>query len=129
MILAIGIDITEIDRFQGWCKKSKKSLKRLFSEEEIAYCCLEPSKSSERFAARFAAKEAFYKAYSSAFGFKVSLLNLCRLVEVCRNPIRISFDPSLLTDALNKRALKVHLSLTHSRTTAAAVVVFEVIQS
>lgn len=62
MICAVGIDSVAIKRFADWHQRPERELKRVFSEAEIAYCKSNVAKSAERFAARFAAKESFFKA-------------------------------------------------------------------
>ena len=60
MVKGIGIDSIEIARFRLWHTYSYRQLSRIFSSEEIDYCLSNIIKSSERFAVRFAAKEAFF---------------------------------------------------------------------
>lgn len=62
MVLGIGIDSVDIARFEQWHTYSHKKLLRVFSPAEIAYSLENPTKSAERFAVRFAAKEALFKA-------------------------------------------------------------------
>ena len=59
-IYGIGTDIVEIDRIKKLIK-NKNLLKRLFDHQEIIKC-LKVKNSSNCFAKRFAAKEAFSKA-------------------------------------------------------------------
>lgn len=67
MVLGLGIDIIEIDRI----KKSielygERFLNKVFTPEEIRYCSSKFNK-FQHFAARFAAKEAVYKALASGW--------------------------------------------------------------
>ncbi len=66
MILAIGHDIVEINRFAHWHTYSLKKLSKVFNQSEIDYCLQHPAYTAQRFAVRFAAKEAAYKALCSA---------------------------------------------------------------
>ncbi|MFA5074696.1 MAG: holo-ACP synthase [Candidatus Babeliales bacterium] len=73
MILGIGTDIIKVSRFEKWQNFSKDQLLRIFSEEELEDCKLKNSENNfcnqynlESLAARFAAKEAFFKAFSSS---------------------------------------------------------------
>ncbi|MCA6069924.1 MAG: holo-ACP synthase [Endomicrobium sp.] len=59
----IGIDIEEVKRFNKYLK-DKKYLERIFSKEEILYS-LSKKNVAQHLAARFAAKEAVWKALSS----------------------------------------------------------------
>ncbi len=64
MILGIGVDIIEIDRIRKIIERfDDRFLKKIYTENEIDYCINKPNK-YQHFAARFAAKEAIYKALS-----------------------------------------------------------------
>jgi holo-[acyl-carrier protein] synthase len=126
VIIGIGIDSVEIDRFANWHTYSHAQLSRIFSPEEIEYCLSAHNKSAERFAARFATREAFFKAFTAMNPHHtIPFLTLCKQVAVTkqnRNPLLhvnwnalTPFDPSLRT----------HLSLTHTATTATAWVIIE----
>ncbi|MGB8467786.1 MAG: holo-ACP synthase [Candidatus Babeliales bacterium] len=65
MIVGIGTDLVACSRFVSVAIDPNDSLRTIFHEQEIAYCCQEPALSAQRFATRFAAKEAAYKALSS----------------------------------------------------------------
>ncbi len=67
MILGIGVDIVSVKRFESWHTYAPKKLARFFSPQEIDYCLEYPQKSAERFAVRFAAKEALFKALCQAY--------------------------------------------------------------
>src|SRR5690554_6290809 len=64
MVLGIGIDIIEIDRVEKALARRKGLLRRLFTQQEIAYCNRR-GRAAASFAARFAAKEAVRKACSA----------------------------------------------------------------
>jgi holo-[acyl-carrier protein] synthase len=123
MITGIGIDIIETDRFQTWHKYSPMQLKKLYSDDEINYCLSAQQKSAERFAVRFAAKEAFFKALSSATHSSHPLLKICKSVTIVPNDEQpqISVDWS----SLGLDPMKVHFSLSHNRTAAVAIVTLE----
>lgn len=60
-----GTDIVEVKRIQDDIEKhGDKFLKRIFTENEIKYCEEKKSQKYQSYAARFAAKEAVYKAIS-----------------------------------------------------------------
>ncbi|MCF7799536.1 holo-ACP synthase [Candidatus Babeliales bacterium] len=63
MILGIGTDIIKVSRFEKWQNFSKDQLLRIFSEQELADCS---PFNLESLAARFATKEAFFKAFSAS---------------------------------------------------------------
>ncbi|KKQ33561.1 MAG: Holo-[acyl-carrier-protein] synthase [candidate division TM6 bacterium GW2011_GWF2_37_49] len=67
MILGIGVDITQNSRFISWPEYDNQRLQHIFSEQELeAVKILDSQQKIQFFASRFAAKEAFFKAFSSA---------------------------------------------------------------
>jgi holo-[acyl-carrier protein] synthase len=67
MVLGLGIDIIEIARVKKSIEKyGDKFLNKVFTEEEIKYCNSKFNK-YQHYAARFAAKEAVYKALASGW--------------------------------------------------------------
>jgi len=65
MVLGLGIDIIEIDRIKQSIETyGDKFLNKIFTKNEIEYSITKPNQ-YQHFAARFAAKEAIYKALSS----------------------------------------------------------------
>lgn len=132
---SIGIDIVEIHRFNDWHKKSNQSLRRIFSTEEIDYCLKEKSKSAERFSVRFAAREAFFKAfqqiYYDAYQEKppYSFLFICRHLIIKKNIYQMPFcsiNWHALSPASNTinflKSLNIQLSLSHTKNLATAIV-------
>lgn len=67
-VIGIGADIIEVDRIRGVLERQGgRFLKRVFSDEEREYC--ERMKFPHKhFAARFAAKEAISKAFTTGIG-------------------------------------------------------------
>ena len=59
MITGIGIDLIEVDRVAAKISRKKGFRELIFSKKEIAYCEKKTNK-FEHYAARFAAKEAFF---------------------------------------------------------------------
>jgi holo-[acyl-carrier protein] synthase len=123
MILGIGVDSVEINRFSQWHTYSQEKLRRIFSSQEIDYCL--SNQSAERFAVRFAAREALYKALSYAFpNTKIPFLTLCASVSI----IKRDGLPHLMIHnnlGIDMSDLTLHLSLSHSRAIATAFVVIE----
>ncbi|OFW22057.1 MAG: holo-[acyl-carrier-protein] synthase, partial [Acidobacteria bacterium RIFCSPLOWO2_02_FULL_59_13] len=67
MIVGIGVDLIEVSRLRLAIERhGERFLRRVFTPAEIAYC---QSKKNpyERFAARFAAKEAAMKALGTGW--------------------------------------------------------------
>ena len=128
MILGIGIDTVEIDRFAHWHTLPRIQLLRIFRDQEIDYCLTVQKKTAERFAVRFAAREAFFKAFCSAYPEAIiPLLTVCRYVEIIRDSrgiASLAIDWSKLQPRQNEHP-HVHLSLAHSENTATAYVIIE----
>ena len=132
MIMGIGIDAVEIKRFELWSTFSKKKLLKIFSEHEIDYCLEIPAKSAERFAARFASREAFFKAFCQmAPDHKIPFLSLCKLITIQFNPKgapKLNVDwPSLCTESKIKIDYipQICLSITHTEKQATSIVIVE----
>jgi holo-[acyl-carrier protein] synthase len=128
MILGIGVDSVEIQRFRSWSLYSRSQLSRIFSEQEITYCLQNPIKSAERFAARFAAREAFFKALSTHKpNHTIPFLTVCRLITIERegNVPRLIIDWTQIIDYQPIISIHTLLSLTHTQKVATAFVVLE----
>jgi holo-[acyl-carrier protein] synthase len=124
LILGLGLDISEIDRIEGALKRHGAAiLERLYTPEEVAYCEAHKNK-FERYAGRFAAKEAAMKALGTGWRHGVRW----RDFEVVRQP---SGKPSLrlagvaleIADRMGVR--NISLTITHSGNLALAEVIFE----
>src|SRR5271166_1741886 len=82
MIVGTGIDIAEVDRIRHSIERfGRRFIERVFTEAEIRYCESKANK-VERYAARFAAKEAAMKAIGTGWSHGVTW----RDVEVRRMP-------------------------------------------
>ncbi len=66
MITTVGTDIIEVSRIQDGIEKLKDQfIKKIFTKKEIEYCEKTGMMKYQHYAARFAAKEAIFKAVSS----------------------------------------------------------------
>ena len=119
-MIGIGTDLVDLSRFREVLARTPTIVNRLFTVDEQAYCG-KRNDPTERFAARFAAKEATMKALGVGIG-EVTFKD----IEVIRAE---SGQPSLLlTGSASVRAdfLGVHrwlLTLTHSGEAALAIAV------
>lgn len=125
MIKGIGIDLAEIRRFAHWHTYHEKLLK-VFSQEEIDYCLQDQTLAAARFATRFAAKEAFYKAISPHLPQAMSFQSACKYCQVTTSPTGPRLNVAWKALGLSlETPPQAHLSLTHTATTAGAVVILE----
>lgn len=118
--VSIGIDSIEIARCKNFKNYSEKQLLRIFTHEEIDYCkqCLK--KADERFAARFATKEALFKALSLYQGTPpCSFLALCKISSLSTTPLpRIT----LQWKHLSLTPCCIFVTLTHTKDVATALI-------
>lgn len=120
-IVGVGVDVIEIARIaraiDQWDRRFLDRIytaaeQRLCLQRQVPYACL---------AVRFAAKEAFSKALGTGIGGTVRWKDL----EVQQSPA--GAPTLLLAPSLRERlgSVRVHLSLSHSREYAVAVVILE----
>ena len=123
MIAGIGIDIIEVDRIAEKIEKNSGFKELVFSEKEIAYCESKTHK-NEHYAARFAAKEAFFKALGTGWlnGTSFNEIEITN-DEHGKPSIALLGETSHVVNAL--RLANIMVSLTHIKTTASAIVVIE----
>ena len=124
MIVGLGVDITLVDRIEAAiARRGRALLERLFTPSEIAYCEKHRNR-AERFAGRFAAKEAAMKALGTGWNHGVRW----RDVEVVRQPggrPTITFHGKAAEFAGKLGAVRVALSLSHTAEHAIAHVILE----
>lgn len=118
MIVAVGLDLIELERVRRvYTRHPERFLTRHFTPDEVHYC-QEHADPIPSLAARFAAKEAFQKCWPEPHGW--------RDVWVVRQGSKPHLALSrALAQVMHERSLHVHLSLSHSKDHAAAVVVLE----
>jgi holo-[acyl-carrier protein] synthase len=124
MIVGTGIDIAEVPRIaQSIARFGDRFLSRIYTDGEIHYC---ESKANrvERYAARFAAKEAAMKALGTGWNHGVRW----RDIEVTRQPggrPTMTFHGKAAEFAARLGAVRVALSLSHTAEQAIAQVILE----
>jgi holo-[acyl-carrier protein] synthase len=122
LIKGIGIDIVHVRRLERW-QEIPALLERYFHADELASVSGKGSGAALSLAARFAAKEAFGKALGT--GLKGIVLK--DIIVVNRHngsPVIKVFGTAL--KALQKSgANHIHVSLTHERDNAVAMVILE----
>jgi holo-[acyl-carrier protein] synthase len=125
MIIGVGIDLVDISRFDKMLnKKDDLLIERMLSDNErSAFMALTGERRrAEWLAGRFAAKEALMKALGLALPEGIGM----RDIEVMPNSLG---RPLLVLSAAVQQQMEYpytcHLSITHTATTAGAVVVIE----
>lgn len=124
MIVGTGVDIVETRRIEeAFSRLGERFARRLFTPGEIAYC--EKFKNrAERYAARFAAKEAAFKALGTGWRDGVRWVD----VEVTHQPsgkpeLRLQGRAQELAAQLG--VARMSISISHSDRYAVAQVIFE----
>ncbi len=120
MISGIGLDLCDAERMERACR-SEAFCRRVFTPDELAYA---GEKASRLFhlAAAFAAKEAFAKATGLGVA-RVGLQNVSVVHDAAGRPfLRVNFNAPALAPF---RSVRFHLSISHDRGIAAAVVICE----
>ncbi len=122
MIIGIGTDIVKVARIA----KSIENVhfkERVFSAYEIDYCEKKTHK-AESYAARFAAKEAFYKALGTGLRNGMAFRELeIQNDELGKPSIHILGETALVVAKYNIKS--AHITLSHTDEMAIATVVLE----
>ncbi|MBN2199159.1 MAG: holo-ACP synthase [Candidatus Aminicenantes bacterium] len=114
MIVGVGIDLIEVERVKKALDEHPRFSDRVFTPEEVRYSSGKKN-TAQHLAARFAAKEAFFKALGRRIPWTdVGVVNLDsgRPVLEVKNAEGLGF-------------LKAHVSLSHLKAYAQAAVVLE----
>jgi len=124
MVIGVGIDVIQNQRIRESLEKfGARFLNRIYTEIEAAYCnkCADPG---IHFAARFAAKEAAFKALGTgwAAGVKWKDIEIQRLAS---GQPELHLSGEALARATSMGATRFHVSLTHDQLVSCAVVLLE----
>jgi holo-[acyl-carrier protein] synthase len=128
MLVGLGIDLVEIARIRRSLDRfGDRFLSRLLHPEETAFLPLPdcpPARLAEWVSGRFAAKEAALKALGTGLAAGVRLHDLRVLPNSLGRPL-LSLHGAGREQARRLGAASLHLSVTHTRTTVAAVVILD----
>ncbi|MCI8833749.1 MAG: holo-ACP synthase [Clostridia bacterium] len=117
-----GTDIIEIERIRESIEKTGQPfIDRIFTPNEIRYCESKNNVKYQHYAARFAAKEAIFKAISKALDDKFSIG--WKNVEILNDS---NGRPNIKFIDINIEGLNgIDISISHCKTYATATVVAE----
>lgn len=120
ILIGLGADIIEVDRVRGVIERQgERFLQRVFTDEERAYCAgmTHPHK---HYAARFAAKEAVSKCFSTGIGAELGWRSVSIYHGERKQPlVRLDEKGEELLRSVG--ATHVHVTLSHTETVAMAV--------
>jgi holo-[acyl-carrier protein] synthase len=120
VVIGIGVDLCEVDRMRTALGRTPTLRTRVFTDAERAYCDRRKDP-TERYAARFAAKEAVMKAMGVGVG-------ACRWrdIEVAKAPSgapSVRLHDTALALAESRGITAWRLTMTHTHRVAEAIAV------
>jgi holo-[acyl-carrier protein] synthase len=124
LIIGLGVDIAEVARVKAAIERHGKTfLQRVYTSREIEYC--EGFKNKfERYAGRFAAKEAAMKALGTGWRRGVRWVDLEVVRETSGRPaLALAGEAKKIAAQLGVK--HIALSITHTEAQALAQVIFE----
>ncbi len=124
MIFGTGTDIIEIKRIENSIARSEAFVNKIFTEAEQTYCKKKKAGIFQSYAARFAAKEAFFKALGTGYRYGMAF----REIEVKNDSLgkpEIIVHGKVKTFVSEHKITNIHLSLSHVKEMALAFVVLE----
>ena len=125
MIYGSGIDIIEIRRIQNSLDRhSGRFEERVFTSEEIAYC-RSKAYPARHFAARFAVKEATFKAFGTGMNGGVSWKELEVFNEKASGKPILKMTGKGLELFENLKLKSIHISISHDDQYAIAQAIAE----
>lgn len=119
-VIGLGADIIEVDRVRGVIERQgERFLARVFTDEERAYCATmkHPHK---HYAARFAAKEAVSKCFSTGIGAELGWRSISIYHGERHQPL-VRLDEKAEALLRQVGATHVLVTLSHTETVAMAV--------
>lgn len=122
MKVTVGTDIIEVSRVEDAMKDSKFA-ERVFTNNEIRYCESKGAMKYQHYAARFAAKEAAFKAISNKLvnKYDIGWKNIKTTNDESGRPMIEIVDIDLDSTGLN--IIKLDVSISHIKDFATATVV------
>ena len=124
MIVGTGIDIAEVPRIRQSIERfGQRFLQRIYTPGEMRYCDSKANR-YERYAARFAAKEAAMKALGTGWNHGVRWCD-CEVVRMPGGRPTIAFHGKAAEFATRLGTKNVALSISHTTEQAIAQVILE----
>jgi holo-[acyl-carrier protein] synthase len=123
MIAGLGIDLIEVERVAANMSKDAGFRELVFSKNEIEYCEAKTNK-FEHYAARFAAKEAFFKAIGTGWASGTAF-NEVEITNDDRGKPALTLLGATKHAMVSRGDLIFSISLSHLKSIASAVVIIE----
>ncbi len=120
VLIGLGCDVIEVARIRRVMERQgERFLQRVFTEEELAYCN-DKAHPHKHLAARFAAKEAVSKCFTTGIGAELGWKSISVQSGARSQPL-VRLDEKGLALLRRAGAAGVLLSLSHTETLAMAV--------
>jgi holo-[acyl-carrier protein] synthase len=123
LIFGTGIDIIEVDRVKDRISKVNGLKEEIFTKREIGYCESKKNK-AQHYAARYAAKEAFFKAIGTGWRDGMKFIE----IEILNNELG---KPEVVLYGKTKKFCDVqlinniHVSISHIKKIVTAIITLE----
>lgn len=121
MKISIGTDIIEISRVKDAIENiGNKFIEEIYTEKEIEYCESKKNAKYQHYAARFAGKEAIYKAISNILEnkFAISWKDVQILNDINGRPYI-----DILNEKIKNQITQIDISISHCREYAVSTVI------
>lgn len=123
MIIGIGIDLVDVRRIEGIIFRwQERFLRRIFTDKEIKYCNNKKNP-AQRFATRFAAKEAFVKALYPKGQEGINFRDI-EIDERDNRPVINAYN-KVKTDLVAHQVQKIFVMVSHDGNYSVAQVILE----
>ena len=117
-LAGIGVDMLEISRMERVIERRPSFLRRVFTDEERAYC-EHTARPAEHYAARFAAREAVLKALGCGFSDGVRVKDVSVVNDETGRP-QAKLEGRAAQIAAEQGVREIALSISHTRGVAVA---------
>jgi holo-[acyl-carrier protein] synthase len=122
VLVGLGADLIEVERVKGVLERQgPRFLERVFTEEERAYCS-QMAHPHKHYAARFAAKEAVSKCFTTGIGAELGWRSVSIYHGERHQPL-VRLDEKGQALLAQVGATHVHVTLSHTESHALAVAV------
>lgn len=124
MIFGIGTDIIEVKRMENRLSENDALKQKIYTQAEQLYCEEGRVTRYQRFAARFAAKEAFFKALGTGYRYGMAFHEIEVMNDKLGKPY-IVLHGKVKEYLENEGVSIVHLTISHVKEMASAFVILE----
>lgn len=123
MITGLGTDIIEVGRIKDKLLSDEGFRDNIFTAAEVEYCESKKNK-AENYAARYAAKEAFFKALGTGWRYGMAFKEIEIINDKLGKP-EISVSGKVKEFMEQNNIQDIHVSLSHIKDMVNAIVILE----